>query len=189
MPFRIRARTVRYGYAPGVPHVRLASALELYGNTMLYLAHGAIVALGAYGLIVDPSPSVASVIGYEIAATLWSVTFVVFGMLALFCRVARDGSRVVESLRIRGLQTDRAESLCVALIGFALFWFAVFIGVAASNETGGAVQTALALFSAACFYPGAAALTIAMLRREALRGVRQTGEILDQVRRTLDESQ
>lgn len=164
--------------------MRVASRLDRAGSVLVYCHHAIVVAVGAFGIIESPSPAVASIVGGFVASYLWSGMFLVFGLLALGCRIAQR-----HGIRWKGkrwkLDTTRSEALCIALIGAGMFLFSVIITGAALfgpaqpppplPDDGlpgqpGAIQTALAILSSSVFLPGVAAISLAQTRLERLRG-------------------
>lgn len=178
--------------------MRTADRIEKLGSGLIYGHHVIVVAVGAFGMIETPSPAVASVIGGSAAAYIWSTMFLVFGLLALCCRIANR-----QGLKWKGhlyrLDTTRSEALCIVFIGVALLMFsglitwATILAPPLDGRAPGSLQTALALLSSSVFLPGVAALSLAMTRRERLRGGAQTTQVLHQVaqevRRGIHEEQ
>lgn len=172
--------------------VRKANALEAVGSGLVYAHHTVIAAVGVFGFVEAPSPTVVLVIGGEVAASLWSGMFVIFGLLALGCRFANrigfwpwapPGDR-------RRLDTTRSEAICIVLIGVAMFLFGGIIAWStAVTHTPGSWQTALVLLAGAVFLPGVAALSLAMTRRARIQGVAHTADVLDRVAREIGRDQ
>jgi hypothetical protein len=189
-----------------MPHI--ANGLDRFGSGLIYAHHSIVVAVGAFGIIEAPSPAVASIVGGLFAAYVWSAMFVVFGVLALGCRVAnRHGIRWAGKLY--RLDTTRSEALCIALIGVAMFLFAGLITGAtlfgdqleqlppSPNDDRipgepGSIQTALALLSSSVFLPGVAAISMAQTRLERIRGGTLQHHVLTELaqeaRRTTEEN-
>lgn len=163
---------------------QIATRLDRFGSGLIYAHHGIVVAVGAFGIVESPSPAVASIVGGLFAAYVWSAMFLVFGLLALGCRLAnRHGLKWHGKLY--KLDTTRSEALCIALIGVAMFLFAGLITGAtlfgpqqqvlpAEDDRipgqPGSIQTALALLSSSVFLPGVAAISMAQTRLERIRG-------------------
>lgn len=178
--------------------MRTADRVERLGSGLIYSHHIIVVAVGAFGMVETPSPAVSSVIGGQAAAYIWSTMFLTFGLLALGCRIAnRHGMRWRG--RIYRLDTTRSEAMCIALIGLGLFMFSglivwsTILDPPPGPRPPGSIQTALALLSSSVFLPGVAALSLAMTRRERLRGSAQTQQVLhhlaQEVGRIKDEDQ
>lgn len=166
--------------------MRVANRIEHLGSALIYAHHSIIVAVGAFGMLEAPSPGVAAVIGGTAAAYVWSTMFLVFGLLALGCRIANR-----QGLRWHGrhyrLDTTRSEAMCIVFIGLGLLMFSgliawsTIISPPPEPRPPGSIQTALALLSSSVFLPGVAALSLAMTRRERLRGTAQAQQIMHQV--------
>lgn len=186
-----------------MPH--LVTGLDRFGSGLIYAHHGIVVAVGAFGIVEAPSPAVTAMVGGLFAAYVWSAMFVVFGMLALGCRIAnRHGIRWAGKLY--KLDTTRSEALCIALIGLAMFLFAGLITAATlfgpelvpppANDDipgqPGSIQTALALLSSSVFLPGVAAISMAQTRLERIRGGTLQHHVLTELaqeaRRTTEEN-
>ena len=157
--------------------------MDKVGSGLIYAHHVTITAMGVWGLVEGPSPSVVAAIGGAAAAWLWSALFVLFGVAAFWCRFS---SRV--GLRWRGewirLDTSRSEAMCIHMIGLAYFLFGLIVFSAAlhaANDSG-AGQTGLGLLAASMFLPGAAFIHMGQLRRHRLASISITenhkGEIL-----------
>lgn len=184
--------------------MRVASRLDRAGSVLVYCHHVIVVLVGAFGLIETPSPSVTAIAGGWVAA-LWSAMFLVFGLLALGCRIAQR-----HGIRWKGkrwkLDTTRSEALCIALIGAGMFLFSAMITGAAlfgpaqppppgpdDNIPGqpGSIQTALAILSSSVFLPGVAAISLAQTRLERIRGAGAVSqqvlhELAQEARRTTE---
>jgi|ERR1043165_7613546 hypothetical protein len=154
--------------------VRVANAADRIGSVLIYAHHVTITSMGLWGMVQGPSPSVASIIGGEAAATVWSLLFFLFGLCALAARVANRVGLKWHGKRYR-LDTTRSEALCIILIGAGYLLFGGMVVWSALHlaSDSGAVQTGLALLASSAFLPGAAALSMAQTRRERILRQRQ----------------
>lgn len=140
--------------------MKIAKRVENLGSVLLYCHHAVIIMLGVFGIIGDPSPTVEIVVGGDVATTIWSIMFIVFGLLALGCRIANHR---------KWLDTTRSEAVAIIFIGAAMAMFGIFIAMStAITHSSGVWQTALALLAASLFLPGVAAYSLAQTRRERL---------------------
>lgn len=174
--------------------MKTADRIDRLGSALIYGHHGIVVAVGAFGIIEAPSPAVASVIGGQAAAYIWSSMFMVFGLLALGCRFANRQGLKWHGRSYR-LDTTRSEALCIVFIGLAMLMFSGLITLAVLDPTPvpgsqppGTMQTALAMLSSSVFLPGVAALSLAITRRERLRGGAHTQQVLHHVAREVRRS-
>lgn len=154
--------------------VRVANGVDRLGSTLIYAHHVTITGMGLWGMVEGPSPTVASIIGGEAAATVWSLLFFLFGLCALLARIANRVGVTWHGKRYR-LDTTRSEALCIILIGagYLLFGGMVVWSALDMDNDSGAVQTGLALLASSAFLPGAAALSMAQGRRERIRHQQQ----------------
>lgn len=158
--------------------------MERAGSGLLYVHHALVTGLGVWGMIAEPSPSVAAIIGGGLASRVWSLMFAAFGASALFCRFS---TRVGFRWRGKRRQFDatRSEALCLVLIGLAYGLFSAVLVITALEPPLdlGVIQTALALLASSVFLGACTAIYLATLRRERLRGHAQMQATLTEVAR------
>ena len=103
--------------------------------------HVIIIVAGLIGFIGDPSPTVTTVLGGEVASYLWSGTFVLFGSMALIARLFRRA---------------RAEVVAVlSIAGARMLWAGILIGAMMTGiSSRGGLQIAATLAAGSFFMLG-----------------------------------
>jgi hypothetical protein len=152
-----------------------------FGWAMLLVHHVAIIIAGLIGFFGDPSPTIVTILGGEIASYLWSTTFILFGAQALIARVFRKA---------------RAEVVAVLAIAAArLLWCGILIGaVEVGIADQGTLQVALALAAGSFFMLGWSMTVLAWLagwiKVDTTPGVHQSEviiELCDQLQVVVDK--
>jgi hypothetical protein len=174
--------------------VRKAERMEHAGSALVYASYCAVVGIGTYGMVSEPAPSVAAIlsdlvgshrVGAFLGSTVWSALFVAFGVVAIALRIANRAGVPWRGERVR-LDTERAEAVCLMVLGIIMLLYAIIIGVwGVFANTPGAGQTAFALLAFGLFLPGVALISLSITRRELLAAHKQSQRILTLVHENL----
>lgn len=174
MGCKVKTLTRRFkSYRKRTSDYQITRAYRLAWATVL-IHHIIVMLAGCVGFIVAPSPTVAKIVGGEIATYLWSGTFIIFGFFGLVSRL---------------MHRARAEGVSVASIAAArILWAGILLYSIVINYTDiGTLQLVLMLLAGAVFLIGWSLTVFVWMSGAPLATPTVNTEIITQLRDQLQE--